>query len=680
MAEVNARNMLMKIIGMDLGTSNTYIYMANEDVNPASLPEPLVIPKISDDNGSIATVVMYEDEKPFLAGNIAESEFYSNLEARPKRRLASQFKPEISQRQAGAMAAMTDFLKLIRAALPEGTLESDVRLYVGMPSLSREDFSINMGDCFKAAGWPAPLFVRESDAALVSCLQSGVLDINDIENRCLILDFGGGTFDFTCVESTETLQNGGDLLYGGRLFDDLIYQVFCREDKDFSKGVPHSPYAWYVHWIECKNQKEDFSNAVGGREEEKPVSLHAPWFDQAGMRHDSFVRDYTREKFIGDAENYSATPEMLEVLSEYMSRGGLGQEARDLLEKRKIGLIFWLRTILEKVSGRRSVSKVILTGGSSRWFFVRDVAAELFPAAQCLHSVRGFEDIAFGLALFPILAQSHAKVQRLLQDRLELFTIRAVKKAQAIVEKNSDSIVNLCANRIVEYDVMPVLEEAHSKSMTASELESQFSENIKNDAELMDIVKRKSENLRTEIQKELNFEFRQWLRENGILLVPAFTFPGQAIGQDFFKNVSVKITRLDSLNLMQFTLTTVIPVLAATATAGAIAHTGEPVSAILGGGAAYGATWLLARAAPSFIENRKLPAFFLNDSNRKKIIENNRGYIEKSLSQALSEVRASMSEDIESRIKSSLTAMLGKITVLNQVRVAAGSQRHNFVS
>ena len=188
----------MKIIGIDLGTTNTYLYGVEKG---DAAPAPVTLPRISDENGCIATVVLYQDDKPCLIGNIAESEYHTNRARLASRPLRSQFKPEIAHGGSEAMRWMTDFLHELRAALPDGVLEPDTRVYVGTPSRTREDFGLNLAQCFVRAGWPRPTFVRESDAAMISCLQSGAIDIDDIENEVLILDFGGGTCDFTLLAS-----------------------------------------------------------------------------------------------------------------------------------------------------------------------------------------------------------------------------------------------------------------------------------------------------------------------------------------------------------------------------------------------------------------------------------------------------------------------------------------------
>lgn len=654
----------MKYLGIDLGTANTWIY----SFSGCGLPRPVALDGLSDSAGGMATAVLYEDGKAILAGNIAEAEYYSQPSLQEGRRLASQFKPELALADPEAMRACADFLRLCAEAMPQGLPLAGAVVTVGMPALAREDFRINMRQCFASAGWPEPVFARESDAALVSCLQSGAIHAEDIASKCLILDFGGGTCDYTSVESLEVLQNGGDILYGGRLFDDLLYQAFCRANPDFAWESPDSPYAWHAHWLECRAQKEIFSDFMAGGGQK--TDLRIVWYDAKGHRREAFLHDYGRDEFMAAAENYCGSPQLLELLAPYANRGGLSAYARDLLSGRQIGLVSWLKSIMEGVERRREVSCVILTGGSSRWFFVRELAAQFFPSARRVPSHRDYEDIAFGLAMYPMLAESQAKAEKLLREKLADFTQAAAGLANGLVEKHARGIARMCAGRIVERDVMPALEAAQKETMTVADLEAAFSANIKADAFLREIVDKSGEKLAAEIQAGLNVAFRRWLNENGVPLAPGLEFPARLIGEDFLKGISVKISRLDSLNLMNFTLQNILPMLAGATTAGVIAHTGEPVSTVLGGGAAFGLTWIMARAAPKMLARRKLPSFILTPRNRKKIADKNREYIEKALLDSFAGLRQQLAVDIERRVRDALAAMLGSLSALNQVRAA----------
>lgn len=666
----------MKIIGIDLGTTNTYVYTAVADSTQSGPdwlheePHPVIIPAIGDDSGSIATVVLYEDDKAIAIGNIAESEYNANISRQKRRRLATQFKPEIAQGDTAAMTWMTDFLRLLKENMPQGLLDADTTLYAGMPSLAREDFSINLGQCFFDAGWPKPVFARESDAALASCLQAGVLDIEDMERQCLILDYGGGTCDYTLVEGLTALRNGGDPLYGGRLFDDLIYQAFCNEDATFAKYVAHSPAAWQIHWIECREQKEKFSDLLNSHAnaDNPGFTLHASWLAANGQMRDSFIPGYTRERFTSAAENYSPSEGMLKMLACYEGRGGLSREARDLLEGRKQGLISWLRVILDTAADRRELAKIVLTGGSSRWFFVKKICKRLYPGAICVESARGFEDIAYGLALFPVLLASRQKVAALLKDKLPEFIKKSVERAREIVGAQTESVASMCSERIALRDIMPVLEEAQKHAMTIGDLEKKWEENIRSDSGLLEIVRQKSEATRMRIQEELRVSFNFWLRANGVLLVPRFEFPAQAIGEEFFDNLSARFSELDLFKLLRVGLLAILPIIAGAAAAHALAPLGEPVSIMAGISLTGGAAWLAAKTAPGFLEKRKLPPFLLTEKIRAKIVNQNRQSLEKELSREFAAAQKGLVQEVDRRLRDALKAMLGRLTILNQVK------------
>ncbi|MBD5641970.1 MAG: molecular chaperone, partial [Desulfovibrio sp.] len=264
---------------------------------------------------------------------------------------------------------------------------------------------------------------------------------------------------------------------------------------------------------------------------------------------------------------------------------------------------------------------------------------------------------------------ARAEAEKLLNERVNEFSAQAISRANALVKKQARAIAALCSERIVERDIMPALEAAQKDGATAAELEGKFSENIRNDIDLRKIVEARSDTLRKEIEQELNHEFRRWLKTNGVPLAPKFDFPAHSIGQDFLKEINIRVSRLYELNLMGFTLQNILPIIAGTATAGVIIHAGEPVSAAVGGGAAFGATWLMARVAPKFLENRRIPPFLLNESNRKKIIEKNRAHIEAVLEKSFAEFQRQLASDIERRFHETLSAMLASLTALNQVKV-----------
>ena len=660
----------MKILGIDLGTSNTYVYGAHKS---SAAPHPVILPRVSAPDGCVETAILYEDGSPLLIGHLAESEYYANARMRPRRELRCQFKPEIGEENAGAARWMTDFLHMLRKELPQDTLEPDSQIYVGVPSRTRESFGINLSQCFKDAGWPAPSLIKESDAAMISCLQSGAIELDDLEHSLLILDFGGGTCDFTLAENSEILQCGGDRLLGGRLFDDLLFQLFCRHNPDLLDQIQADGCEYYVHWVLCKAEKERFSKILQ-RDVNNAVSLHLSWFDAQGKQKHAYLHDLTWQQVVSAAESYTASGSLLDMLRQYANRGALGAVAEDMLQGRQVGLISWFKDILYEIRRQKSIDKVILTGGSSGWFFAREAVRDVFGTDNIVMSPRTYEDIAFGLALYPMLLNTHLRIKTLLEEQSEDFCSRVSDLTQGIFEKHTKMAAKTCAERIAVRDILSVLESAQETRKTVEAIEREISEKIQNDTGLLTIVQERTEAARKEIEKELRLQFNRWLRENGVYLAPRLNFSAHTLSTNFFDAVQVKVSRLTLLNTMDVMAVAVLPGVAAFAIGEKmLLTTGEPISAVLGGAAAFAGTWALGKFGKKFLQRQRLPKFLLNEKNREKITAKNREYIEEILGQAFQEIRQDLMEDARSKIRYALKALLQRLTVLNHIRVERGT-------
>lgn len=660
----------MKILGIDLGTSNTYIYGTHRH---SVVPRPVVPPRIGAADGCVETVILYEDDMPRLIGHPAESEYYANAAMRPRRSLRCQFKPETGEDGSEAVRWMTDFLRMLRQALPPDTLEQDSQIYVGIPARTRESFGPSLSRCFTDAGWPMPSLIRESDAAMISCLQSGAIELDDMEHSLLILDFGGGTCDFTLAENSEILQSGGDRLLGGRLFDDLFFQLFCRHNPGMAEQAKADNCEYYVHWVLCRAEKERFSKILQ-KDINSTVSLHLSWYDAQGTQKHAYLHDLTWQRIVSAAESYTASQPLLDMLHQYANRGALGSTASDMLQGREVALISWFKDMLYDIKKQKGVDKVILTGGSSGWFFARDAVHDVFGTDNIVMSPRTYEDIAYGLALYPMLLDTHLKIKTLLEDQSEDFSQRVAGIAQGIFEKHTKLAAQTCAERIASRDIMSVLESAQQSRKTVEEIEREISEKIRNDSGLLNIIRERTEAARTEIERELRQQFSRWLRENGVHLVPRLNFSARTLSTSFFDAVQVKISRLTLLNTMDVMVVAVLPGVAAFAVGEKmLLTTGEPVSAVLGGAAAFAGTWALGKFGKNFLRTKRLPQFLLNEKNREKIIAKNKEYIQEALGQSFQEIRQDLMEDARAKIRYSLKALLQRLTVLNHIRVERGA-------
>ena len=118
-------------------------------------------------------------------------------------------------------------------------------------------------------------------------------------------------------------------------------------------------------------------------------------------------------------------------------------------------------------------------------------------------SPRTYEDIAYGLALYPMLLNTHLKIKSLLEDQSEDFSQRVAGIAQGIFEKHTKLAARACAERIAARDIMGVLESAQQSRKTVEEIEQKISEKIRSDSGLLTIIRERTEAARTEIEREL---------------------------------------------------------------------------------------------------------------------------------------------------------------------------------
>ncbi|MDD4702216.1 MAG: molecular chaperone, partial [Desulfovibrio sp.] len=258
----------------------------------------------------------------------------------------------------------------------------------------------------------------------------------------------------------------------------------------------------------------------------------------------------------------------------------------------------------------------------------------------------------------------------------EDFCLKVSDLAQGIFEKHTKMAAKTCAERIAVRDILGVLESAQESRKTVEDIEREISEKIQNDTGLLTIVQERTEAARKEIEKELRLQFNRWLRENGVYLAPRLNFSAHTLSTSFFDAVQVKVSRLTLLNTMDVVAVAVLPGVAAFAIGEKMLFTtGEPISAVLGGAAAFAGTWALGKFGKNFLRRQKLPKFLLNEKNRGKITAKNREYIEEVLGKSFQDIRQDLMEDARTKIRYSLKALLQRLTVLNHIRVerAAGS-------
>ncbi len=582
----------IRVMAMDLGTSNTCIAACNSDINDGKVtvikPDQWQNPALG---GAIPTLVLYKDEQPFLIGAAAEYEFgEAGEEERKQYSLRSQFKPDVAVNDA-AKQCMLDFLRLLRERVPlspldaiknqqstqsyahadnlheeghENDMASDIphtavtahknttnnakqhtdtehgRILVGIPSQAENHYQQVLRQCLHDTGWHNAQFLREPMGALLHYIASGALPPSVAAKGVLTVDFGGGTCDFAYLRRADVVGRHGDMLYGGRLFDDLFYQILLEHNHGLEQQLRKQNNMYYVHWVACRRAKEEFSAAMH-KNREQSITIRVRWsyFDGKNVQECSaYIENFTWAQFMERAGRYVASEEFLLSLQEHGHRAGLSPRGQGLLQGKQTDLVSWFEdAFLETLKNVRSAPEteanlspladkplILLTGGSSAWPFVLDVVRQtLGQNSKILIGDEPYADIAKGLAQYDILAAHLREGREALQTELPSFMNERIRRhgIERILENGSQMLMQDMGDFLRNVVLMPEFrryrEEGGSLSKLMEGIAKSLMEEEKRIQDLLDTAMvRMGRNIVDACRKEL----KDWFHEKGIPIVP----------------------------------------------------------------------------------------------------------------------------------------------------------------
>jgi hypothetical protein len=415
------------VIGIDLGTTNTYVTFC-----PYGTRNKIPL-HLDGKTPAIDTAILYSDDPQAdpdvfpIIGEKATVTYGQADEAEAKSRgyrYRSNFKVEITKNQESRQCAV-DFLKaLIRDAAinltPLAPLEN--RVIVGAPSEAADDYRQTLLEVAEEAGLGRVEILDEPVGALLSDLGSRRFPLADVLDGYLVIDFGGGTCDFAYLQKGKVVRSWGDFELGGRLFDDLFFQWFCDQNPGVLESLRGMRRDFYVWSYLCRRLKEDFSETVS-RDPKAVVKADVGRFGVAS--------GLTREEFLARASDFRVSNSFLG----YYRR--LGVAVSDKLKEGSLDLIGWFReTLTREAESLGSVGAVSLAGGSSRWFFVKELClGELKLAkSRILNSFNPYGAISEGLAILPGVQVEFDEIRRKVEAGKEAFV------AGEILESVSQSL------------------------------------------------------------------------------------------------------------------------------------------------------------------------------------------------------------------------------------------------
>ena len=219
-----------KIIGIDLGTTNSCVAVMEGG-------KPVVIPN-SEGSRTTPSVVAFTKTGERLIGEPAKRQAVTNSDrtiSSIKRHMGTDYKVTIDGKSYTPQEISAMILQKLKADAESYLGEKVTEAVITVPAYFNDAQRQATKDAGKIAGLDVKRIINEPTAA---ALAYG-LD-NDAEQKIMVYDLGGGTFDVSIIEIgdgvIEVLATNGDTHLGGDDFDNKITNWLVSEFKN-AEGV-----------------------------------------------------------------------------------------------------------------------------------------------------------------------------------------------------------------------------------------------------------------------------------------------------------------------------------------------------------------------------------------------------------------------------------------------------------
>ena len=215
---------MSKIIGIDLGTTNSCVSVLEGG-------EPKVIPNPEGNRTTPSVVAFKNGEKQ--VGEVAKRQSVTNpntiISIKSKMGTAEKVTVEDKEYTPQEVSAM--ILQYLKGYAEDYLGEKVTKAVITVPAYFNDAQRQATKDAGKIAGLEVERIINEPTAA---ALAYG-LDKQDVDQKVLVFDLGGGTFDVSILELGdgvfEVLATAGDNKLGGDDFDDKIINFLVEEFK-----------------------------------------------------------------------------------------------------------------------------------------------------------------------------------------------------------------------------------------------------------------------------------------------------------------------------------------------------------------------------------------------------------------------------------------------------------------
>ena len=276
---------MSKIIGIDLGTTNSCVsVMEGKEVKVITNPEG---------NRTTPSVVAFKDGE-IIVGDAAKRQVITNKDSVSsiKRLMGTSEKVSANGKQYTPQEISAMILQYMKK-YAEGYLGETVNeAVITVPAYFNDAQRQATKDAGKIAGLEVKRIINEPTAA---ALAYGI-DKTDKEQKVLVFDLGGGTFDVSILDladgTFEVLATAGDNKLGGDDFDNVVVDWLADEFKKEHHGIDLKKDRMTLQRLKeaAEKAKKDLSSMV-----QTHISLPFISADESGPLHLDI--DLTRANF-----------------------------------------------------------------------------------------------------------------------------------------------------------------------------------------------------------------------------------------------------------------------------------------------------------------------------------------------------------------------------------------------
>ena len=215
---------MSKIIGIDLGTTNSCVSVL-EGGEAKVIPNP-------EGNRTTPSVVAFKGDE-IQVGEVAKRQAITNPNTviSIKRHMGTDYKEEVNGKKYSPQEISAMILQNLKATAEAYLGEKVTKAVITVPAYFNDAQRQATKDAGKIAGLEVERIINEPTAA---ALAYG-LEKTDVDQKVLVFDLGGGTFDVSILELGdgvfEVLATSGDNLLGGDDFDQAIIDYLVDEFK-----------------------------------------------------------------------------------------------------------------------------------------------------------------------------------------------------------------------------------------------------------------------------------------------------------------------------------------------------------------------------------------------------------------------------------------------------------------